>query len=133
VADRYWSREEVEALIPTLTEIMSGVMKGHAEASALRQRFQEEKQRIALSGGAMIDVVTWRDARANLERFTEEVRAGLERIAELGGVVKDLDMGLVDFVHRRDAKDVNLCWKYGETEIRFWHGMDEGYAARKPL
>jgi hypothetical protein len=28
---------------------------------------------------------------------------------------------------------VNLCWKYGEPSVRFWHGLDEGYAQRKPL
>jgi hypothetical protein len=28
---------------------------------------------------------------------------------------------------------VNLCWRRGEPRVRFWHGLDEGYAARKPL
>jgi len=28
---------------------------------------------------------------------------------------------------------VNLCWKYGEHAITHWHGLDEGYAGRKPL
>ena len=51
----------------------------------------------------------------------------------LGGVPKDLGLGLVDFPHLRRGQTVNLCWKYGEQEIRFWHGLDEGYTARKPL
>ncbi len=47
-------------------------------------------------------------------------------------------MGLVDFPgrvpsERADDEPVNLCWKYGETAVRFWHGFDEGYANRKPL
>jgi hypothetical protein len=28
---------------------------------------------------------------------------------------------------------VLLCWHVGEDEIRFWHGVDEGFAGRKPL
>jgi hypothetical protein len=40
---------------------------------------------------------------------------------------------LVDFPHLRRGEEVNLCWKYGEREIRHWHGLDEGYSGRKPL
>ena len=57
----------------------------------------------------------------------------LNRILALGGVPKDVGLGLVDFPHRRGGEVVNLCWKFGEREIRFWHGLDEGYAGRKPL
>jgi len=65
--------------------------------------------------------------------LTARVRAGLDEIQGLGGVIKDIGLGLVDFPHQRDGEIVNLCWKLGEREIRFWHGLDEGYAARKPL
>jgi hypothetical protein len=54
-------------------------------------------------------------------------------ITALGGVPKDLETGLVDFPHRRQGQVVNLCWKHGEKEIRYWHGLDEGFAGRKPL
>ncbi len=50
----------------------------------------------------------------------------------MGGVVKDLETGLVDFPGPRpgrpDGPVVNLCWKLGEDAVRFWHGMDEGFA-----
>jgi hypothetical protein len=44
-------------------------------------------------------------------------------------------MGLVDFPGRVPGADgtVNLCWKYGETAVGFWHGLAEGYAQRRPL
>ena len=56
----------------------------------------------------------------------------MTEILSLGGVPKDLDLGLVDFPARLGQREVNLCWKYGEREIKFWHGLDEGYAGRKP-
>jgi hypothetical protein len=61
------------------------------------------------------------------------VRAVLDEIARLGGSTKDLDAGLVDFPGRVQGQTVNLCWKYGETAIAFWHGLDEGFAQRKAL
>jgi hypothetical protein len=28
---------------------------------------------------------------------------------------------------------VYLCWRLGEDRIRFYHGQDEGFSARKPI
>jgi hypothetical protein len=54
-------------------------------------------------------------------------------IHELGGVVKDLDTGLVDFPARLAGVVAFLCWRLGEDEIDHWHGIDEGFSGRKPL
>jgi hypothetical protein len=55
------------------------------------------------------------------------------RINEVGAFVKDLDRGLVDFPARRAGEDVLLCWHVGEGDVAFWHGLEEGFAGRKPL
>ena len=57
----------------------------------------------------------------------------VNRIQETGVLVKDLDMGLVDFPSLVDGEEIYLCWKLGEDHIAFWHGIDEGFAGRKPL
>ena len=57
----------------------------------------------------------------------------MERLAELGVAVKDLDIGLLDFPARRDGEDVELCWHVGEEAVEFWHRIGEGYAGRKPI
>jgi hypothetical protein len=133
VADRYWSPDEVEALIPALTEIMEAVMQANSAATGARERLEEQKHRIVMAGGGVIDQAAWRADTRTLEAVSAEVRNGLERIVGLGGVPKDLSLGLVDFLHLREGREVNLCWKYGERRITFWHGLDEGYAGRKPL
>jgi hypothetical protein len=133
MAERDFSPAEVEALIPTLTKLMTAVREAHEEASALRERHGAEQRRIALVGGGVIDQRAWRAERESLQRLTARIQAGLEEVQGLGGVIKDIGLGLVDFPHRRLGETVNLCWKLGEREIRFWHGLDEGYAARKPL
>ena len=133
MAERHFTIAEVEALIPRLAEIMNGVMAAHAEAGAARDRLQAEQQRIAVAGGAVLDRAAWRTGKALVERLTGEIQQGLDQIVKLGGVPKDLGLGLVDFAHLRHGEEVNLCWKYGEREIRHWHGLDEGYTARKPL
>jgi hypothetical protein len=133
VAERYFTVADVEALIPDLSRIMKPVMSAHAEVSATQERMQAEQQRIALAGGGVLDRQAWRADKDKIERLTGEIRRGLGEIVELGGAPKDLGLGLVDFPHLRDGREVNLCWRYGEREIRHWHGLDEGYAGRKPL
>jgi len=133
VAERYFTPAEVEALIPRLTPIMAQVMAAHAEAAEARDRLQAEQQRIAAAGGGVLDRAAWQQSKERIERMTGEIQNGLDQILKLGGVPKDLGLGLVDFLHLRNGKEVNLCWKHGERQIRHWHGLDEGYAARKPL
>lgn len=133
MADRYFTPAEVEALIPALNEIMGDVRAAQAEAEAIREGFRAEQERIAMVGGGVIDHEVWRQGRDDLERIGARVQARLDDIARLGGVTKDLGMGLVDFPHLRDGEVVNLCWKLGETAIEYWHGLDEGFAKRKPL
>ena len=133
MAERYFSVADVEALIPELTRHMEQVMSANAEAGEARERLQAEQRRIDLAGGGVLDRRAWRADRDRIEQLTAEIQRGLGEIAELGGVPKDLGLGLVDFLHLRNGREVNLCWKYGEHEIRHWHGLDEGYAGRKPL
>jgi uncharacterized protein DUF2203 len=124
---------EVDRLIPRLTVVMERAMKAHAEAGSISARLEAERQRIGLSGGGVIDRTAWRADAERVAELTEAVRHALTEVAEMGGVTKDISLGLVDFLHVRDGREVNLCWKVGENAVRHWHGLDEGYANRRPL
>jgi hypothetical protein len=133
VAERYFTPEEVERLLPRLSAIMARVMDASAEASEARAWLDGEQRRVAVAGGSVVDQAAWRLARERLERSAPAVQEGLRAIHDLGGVTKDLGLGLVDFPHLRDGREVNLCWRFGEERITHWHGLAEGYASRKPL
>ena len=66
------------------------------------------------------------------EQKAEIVRI-INRIEAYGCLLKDLDLGLLDFPTMRDGRAVYLCWKAGEPEITHWHAMDEGYSSRRPV
>lgn len=55
----------------------------------------------------------------------------LHQIQDMGVEVKDLAIGLIDFVALRDGREVYLCWKYGEDGIRFWHEIEAGFSGRQ--
>ncbi len=58
----------------------------------------------------------------------------IRRLAEDGIEVKSIDEGLIDFPHiRSSGEEVYLCFKLGEDDIRFWHPLEGGFAARRTL
>jgi hypothetical protein len=72
-------------------------------------------------------------AQSELVELAAASAACVERLAELGTLVKDPDLGLVDFPAVRDGASVLLCWHVGEERVQYWHGYEEGFAGRKPI
>jgi hypothetical protein len=72
-------------------------------------------------------------AQAELEQLAEQVASAVDELEELGVVVKDFDLGLLDFPGLRDGEEVELCWHVGEDSVDYWHRIGEGYAGRKPI
>jgi hypothetical protein len=72
-------------------------------------------------------------AQTELGGLADVALACVDRLEELGVVLKDLDLGLLDFPSEREGEDVLLCWQVGEDSVATWHGLDEGYAGRKPI
>jgi hypothetical protein len=63
-----------------------------------------------------------------------EIEALLREVAELGVEVKDMDSGLIDFRTLRGDEEVYLCWRLGEGDrIAYWHTLEGGFLARRPL
>src|SRR5258708_9520988 len=75
----------------------------------------------------------FRDARTRRDESGQRLKAALEGLQEIGCVVKDLDIGLVDFPTVFRGEEVYLCWKLGRTAIQCLHRLDEGFARPKPL
>lgn len=61
----------------------------------------------------------------------DHLDALLHQIQDMGIEVKDLTIGLIDFVGLKDGREIYLCWKYGEGDIQFWHEIEAGFAGRQ--
>jgi len=120
------TRREVE---PILVEAI-GCRKKMGE---LDEKLAQVAHRITLMGGLVVPYETTAKLRFERDHLADTVKTALERIEATGCVVKDLDVGLLDFPALIDNEEVYLCWRLGEDRIRFWHRQDEGFAGRKPL
>lgn len=72
-------------------------------------------------------------ALSNMVQDFEKLDALVHRIQETGAILKDINLGLLDFSALREGREVYLCWQYGEGEIAFWHEVEAGYAGRQPI
>lgn len=68
-----------------------------------------------------------------LDGLSQEFGRLVDEVDATGVVLRDLDMGLVDFPARVRGLPIFLCWRAGETRVAYWHGPTEGYAGRKPI
>jgi hypothetical protein len=123
---------EANNLLPRLEPLMRLLIARRMELREHQEELAAFRTLASRSGGAFPGS---RYARAKSEstRLLAEIHDGVKEIESLGCVVKDLDHGLVDFPARRGHEQVYLCWRLGEPEIRHWHGLQEGFAGRKPL
>jgi hypothetical protein len=88
--------------------------------------------RIAGNGGDLMPS-DLREAVEAIQREASAIAECADRISAAGAEIKSLEEGLLDFPAKRGDEDVLLCWKLGEEEILYWHGVEEGFAGRKPL
>jgi hypothetical protein len=124
---------EAESLIPLLERLLGEAVTMKAEYEEAEQILQSLSARVAMMGGTRVNRNQAIDARGRREVAGARLRRAMEQIRETGCLVKDLDIGLVDFPALRRGVEVCLCWKLGERSIGHWHGMDEGFRGRKPI
>ena len=63
----------------------------------------------------------------------ERLDALVHQILDTGVLIKDVNIGLLDFPALRNGREVYLCWQHGEDDIAFWHEVDAGFAGRQPI
>jgi hypothetical protein len=130
---RYFTVEEANDLVGALQLELGRVAQIRAEIGPV----------IEAIGGADVAVAVLQEGAdpppgkeplgERLRRLAAEISASVERINEHGCLVKDLELGLVDFHAMMDGEPVLLCWQFGEPAVTHWHGVDEGFAGRKPI
>ena len=131
----HFSVGDVEALIPALERIFVHVLQIRAglrgiEAQLERAGVRMSREELLESDDGPPEI---RRAKAVFRGFYEALADEIERVRDLGGEVKDVETGLVDFPGLRRGEEILLCWRLGEKKLGFWHPVDGGFASRRPV
>jgi len=130
---RLFTLREAERLLPAVERELRRAIELKSTYQNSQQQFAEELRALSMLGGVIPDTKKIAALRAGGENALSELKLAIASIEDQGVLVKDLDMGLIDFLSRYQGREVCLCWKLGEDGIRFWHGADEGFRGRKPI
>jgi len=69
--------------------------------------------------------------KEQIGQYRTEIMRKVEKIQKFGCIVKDIDLGLIDFYSYINRELVFLCWQYGEKEIKYWHPIESSFGGRR--
>ena len=137
---KYFTISEANATLPEINEKFKKALEIRNEITMIEKRIQVIMTDASIGQSEMYSdnrhlnpLKTYIELKQKLNSAVTRLYHTIELIESMGVSLKGLDEGLVDFPSKRFDKDVWLCWKFGETEIKFWHDMDNGFMGRKPI
>ena len=122
----YFSITDANKILPT-------VIKKFNYSKILKNEIMKIEQQIASTFTSKTSMEDYIILKQKLNRGVTEFYQSVEDLESLGVVLKGLEQGLLDFPAKRFDEEIWLCWKEGETEIKFWHEKDSGFMGRKPI
>ncbi|MEX2193636.1 MAG: DUF2203 domain-containing protein [Nitrosarchaeum sp.] len=122
----YFTKNEANQALPDVIKKFEFTLAKKNEISKLEQELQMS---LATANTFEEYVLLKQKLNSTITKFYEAT----EMLENTGVVVKSIEQGLLDFPSKRFDEEVWLCWKYGETEIKFWHEKDSGFMGRKPI
>jgi hypothetical protein len=132
VPPRHFTLEQANAALEEVRPLAERMVAHRREVATLLSRRAGLTTTIAGNGGDL-DPGELARVEAEIADEAKGVAQCVNGIHGLGAQVKDADEGLVDFPALRDDEEVLLCWKLGEDEVAFWHGLEDGFAGRRPV
>jgi hypothetical protein len=130
---RRFTHAEAEGLLPEVERSLREAIGQKRRYDEAEEAIRSVTQRVAMAGGSVVDREAILEERARRDASGARLKEAVEEIQALGVLIKDLDIGLIDFPTLFRGREVYLCWKFGERGIRYWHGVDEGYRGRKEI
>jgi len=122
----YFSVNDANEILPLVIKKFNYAKKAKAVVMKMEQQLTSE----------MTPTISLEEYNINKRKLNSSITKFYQSIEDLentGVSLKGLDEGLLDFPAKRFDEEIWLCWKEGETEIKFWHEKDSGFMGRKPI
>lgn len=122
----HFTLEQANKMLPSVIEKFNTVLDAKEQVVRIQTDFETNPKYMSRFKDYIIKKQELNSAITKFYKSIEDLEA-------TGVSVKSIDQGLLDFPSLMFNEEIWLCWKQGETEIKFWHGKDEGFNGRKPI
>ena len=122
----HFTLEQANKMLPVVIQKFNTVVDSKNEVVRIQSDFETNPKYMENFKDYILKKQELNSAITNFYKSIEDLEA-------TGVSVKSIDQGLLDFPSLMFNEEIWLCWKQGETEIKFWHGKDEGFNGRKPI
>jgi hypothetical protein len=131
---RFFTPEQANAALEVVRPLVERLVDARKRLVHIAGRLEEVEGRVSGNGGGL-DPERVRELQDRAAEAANDIAGLVSELEEVGIQVKDLDQGLIDFpaLHPERDETVLLCWRLGEDAVGYWHGVEEGFAGRKPL
>jgi hypothetical protein len=130
---RFFTEEEANEALEAVRPLAERLVGARRRLVHVAGRLEEVEGTVSGNGGGL-DPEQVRELQEQAAEAAADIAGLVTDLEALGVQVKDLDEGLIDFPAQHPKGDtVLLCWRLGEDAVRYWHGLEEGFAGRKPL
>lgn len=122
---RYFTLQQAQETLNVIRPLMDDIQAIRKEILARKPEVWPVVERSAGNGGSQ--------TASRMVREFGRLDALVHQVQDMGVLLKDINLGLLDFLALKDGREVYLCWQYGEGEIAFWHEIQAGYAGRQSI
>jgi hypothetical protein len=122
----HFTLKQANEMLPSIIKKFENILRMKDEVNKIQTEFGTNPKYMASFKDYSIKKQELNSAITNFYKSIEDLES-------TGVSIKSIDQGLLDFPSLMFNEEIWLCWKQGETEIKFWHGKDEGFNGRKPI
>ncbi|TLY07113.1 MAG: DUF2203 family protein [Thaumarchaeota archaeon] len=122
----HFTLKEANAILPSVIEKFKHIVNIKSEVDKIQSEMETDPK-------YMTNFKDYVYKKQELNLAITNFYKSIEELESMGVMIKSVEQGLLDFPSLRFKEEIWLCWKEGETEIKFWHGKDEGFNGRKPV
>lgn len=122
---RFFTLDEANRALVLVRRIVADMV---VEYSRLLDVHEEAEAAEAVGDADLFDV-----ARQDMARSAQALRTCLDELDHVGAYVTDWMLGMIEFPSVLAGREVCLCWRHGQGEIRTWREMDDPAQADKPI
>lgn len=122
---RYFTLDQAKAALDIIRPLVAEIMEIRQSILDREPEIWPVVAKAAGNGGSK--------AASQLTQEFGRLDQAIGAILATGALLKDINLGLVDFPALQGGREIYLCWKYGEETISFWHEIDAGFSGRQPL